>query len=233
MIILEYFSGYSIFHSIPFPLCMLHNILFQPRAFNQETFVQVPVRLGAASTATVLIVDDDHAGAFGFESEKFKVSESAGEFVAEVVRTRGVSDYNISALIIHFVFKILQYQETIMLFQFPRSITFRFDNPLLCRCKRRSIDSIQDRGWTGKGWQRLWASGRCAQIQGQSDKVEIFFKILSNRRVRNNPQLVVTHFYINCVIFCQIKKSTENTGMIKSARLFASNSSFFSFSDKH
>ncbi|PAV62843.1 hypothetical protein WR25_08116 isoform B [Diploscapter pachys] len=63
--------------------------LSQPRAFNQETFVQVPVRLGAASTATVLIVDDDHAGAFGFESEKFKVSESAGEFVAEVVRTRG------------------------------------------------------------------------------------------------------------------------------------------------
>ena len=102
MIILEYFSDYSIFHS--FILYILHNILFQPRAFNQETFVQVPVRLGAASTATVLIVDDDHAGAFGFESEKFKVSESAGEFVAEVVRTRGVSDYNISALIIHFVF---------------------------------------------------------------------------------------------------------------------------------
>lgn len=41
-------------------------------------------RLGCASTATVLIVDDDHAGAFGFASEKFKVAESKGVFIAEV-----------------------------------------------------------------------------------------------------------------------------------------------------
>lgn len=44
----------------------------------------VPARLGCASTATVLIVDDDHAGAFGFTSEKFKVAESKGIFIAEV-----------------------------------------------------------------------------------------------------------------------------------------------------
>ncbi|EPB71525.1 Calx-beta domain protein, partial [Ancylostoma ceylanicum] len=63
--------------------------LSQVRAHSPSQFTPIPVRLGAASTATVLIVDDDHAGAFGFTSEKFKVVESAGEFVAEVVRTRG------------------------------------------------------------------------------------------------------------------------------------------------
>ncbi|XGW04669.1 hypothetical protein V3C99_015670 [Haemonchus contortus] len=63
--------------------------LSQVRAHSPSVFTPIPVRLGAASTATVLIVDDDHAGAFGFASEKFKVVESAGEFVAEIIRTRG------------------------------------------------------------------------------------------------------------------------------------------------
>ncbi|KAK5966618.1 hypothetical protein GCK32_017389, partial [Trichostrongylus colubriformis] len=63
--------------------------LSQVRAHIPGQFTPIPVRLGAASTATVLIVDDDHAGAFGFASEKFKVVESAGEFVAEIIRTRG------------------------------------------------------------------------------------------------------------------------------------------------
>ncbi|KAK6028359.1 Calx-beta domain protein [Ostertagia ostertagi] len=63
--------------------------LSQVRAHSPSQFTPIPVRLGAASTATVLIVDDDHAGAFGFASEKFKVVESAGEFVAEIIRTRG------------------------------------------------------------------------------------------------------------------------------------------------
>uniref|UniRef100_A0A1I8A5K8 Sodium/calcium exchanger 3 n=1 Tax=Steinernema glaseri TaxID=37863 RepID=A0A1I8A5K8_9BILA len=49
----------------------------------------LPARLGAAATATVIIVDDDHAGAFSFSSEKFKVSENAGIFVVEVFRARG------------------------------------------------------------------------------------------------------------------------------------------------
>ncbi|VDK25217.1 unnamed protein product [Anisakis simplex] len=49
----------------------------------------IPAKLGVASTATVVIVDDDHAGAFGFSSEKFKVAETEGIFVAEVLRTRG------------------------------------------------------------------------------------------------------------------------------------------------
>ncbi|KAK6042439.1 Calx-beta domain protein, partial [Cooperia oncophora] len=63
--------------------------LSQVRAHSPSQFTPIPVRLGAASTATVLIVDDDHAGAFGFASEKFKVVESAGVFVAEIIRTRG------------------------------------------------------------------------------------------------------------------------------------------------
>ncbi|TKR60574.1 hypothetical protein L596_027801 [Steinernema carpocapsae] len=49
----------------------------------------LPARLGAAATATVIIVDDDHAGAFGFSSEKFKVSENAGLFILDVFRARG------------------------------------------------------------------------------------------------------------------------------------------------
>lgn len=36
------------------------------------------------STATVIIIDNDHAGAFGFEAVKFKVAESAGELVVKV-----------------------------------------------------------------------------------------------------------------------------------------------------
>lgn len=50
-------------------------------------------RLGPAATATVLIVDDDHAGAFGFASEKFKVAESSGEFIARVRAVRGGEDH--------------------------------------------------------------------------------------------------------------------------------------------
>lgn len=63
--------------------------LSQVRAFRSEHFSAVPCRLGPAATATVIIVDDDHAGCFGFTSEKFKCVESCGSFVAEVVRSRG------------------------------------------------------------------------------------------------------------------------------------------------
>uniref|UniRef100_A0A158P9X3 Sodium/calcium exchanger 1 n=1 Tax=Angiostrongylus cantonensis TaxID=6313 RepID=A0A158P9X3_ANGCA len=63
--------------------------LSQVRAYSPSKSAPIPVCLGAASTATVLIIDDDHAGAFGFASEKFKVAESAGEYVATVLRTRG------------------------------------------------------------------------------------------------------------------------------------------------
>ncbi|CAD6193813.1 unnamed protein product [Caenorhabditis auriculariae] len=63
--------------------------LSQPRAFRAEQFSSIPVRIGAASVATVLIIDDDHSGCFGFASQNFKVVESVGSFVAEVMRTRG------------------------------------------------------------------------------------------------------------------------------------------------
>ncbi|KAJ1351859.1 hypothetical protein KIN20_008022 [Parelaphostrongylus tenuis] len=63
--------------------------LSQVRIHSPPQLASIPVRLGTASTATVLIVDDDHAGAFGFPSEKFTVAESAGEFVATILRTRG------------------------------------------------------------------------------------------------------------------------------------------------
>ncbi|CAB3396772.1 unnamed protein product [Caenorhabditis bovis] len=63
--------------------------LSQVRAFRSEHFSSVPSRLGLASTATVIVIDDDHAGCFGFASEKFKCVESCGTFVAEVVRSRG------------------------------------------------------------------------------------------------------------------------------------------------
>ncbi|CAI5450514.1 unnamed protein product [Caenorhabditis angaria] len=63
--------------------------LSQVRAFRAEHFSAVPARLGPAATATVIIVDDDHAGCFGFASEKFKCVESCGSYVAEVVRSRG------------------------------------------------------------------------------------------------------------------------------------------------
>ncbi|CAJ0961744.1 unnamed protein product, partial [Mesorhabditis belari] len=62
--------------------------LSQVRAWGLNN-APVPVRLGAAAQATVLIVDDDHAGAFGFNTEKFKVPETNGVFIAEVFRTRG------------------------------------------------------------------------------------------------------------------------------------------------
>ncbi|KAE9556747.1 hypothetical protein FO519_000153 [Halicephalobus sp. NKZ332] len=45
--------------------------------------------LGPATEATVLIIDDDHGGAFSFETEVYKVSESHGVFVLDVRRHRG------------------------------------------------------------------------------------------------------------------------------------------------
>jgi hypothetical protein len=59
--------------------------LSQVKAFRvDDESHTIPARLGAAATATVLIVDDDHAGAFGFTSEKFKVAESDGAIVLNV-----------------------------------------------------------------------------------------------------------------------------------------------------
>uniref|UniRef100_A0A914QE82 Calx-beta domain-containing protein n=1 Tax=Panagrolaimus davidi TaxID=227884 RepID=A0A914QE82_9BILA len=49
----------------------------------------IKAELGLNSLATVLIIDDDHGGAFTFNSEYFKVPENQGVFILEVTRHRG------------------------------------------------------------------------------------------------------------------------------------------------
>lgn len=44
-----------------------------------------PSSIGAASTATVIIVDDDHGGAFSFPSEVFKVPENELVYRLQVI----------------------------------------------------------------------------------------------------------------------------------------------------
>ncbi len=46
--------------------------------------VSLPCQLRAPFVATVMIIDNDHGGAFSFESEKFDVSEAAGEIRLKV-----------------------------------------------------------------------------------------------------------------------------------------------------
>lgn len=45
--------------------------------------------LGTASTATVTIYDDDHAGIFTFENMSMRISESVGDMQVKVHRTSG------------------------------------------------------------------------------------------------------------------------------------------------
>uniref|UniRef100_A0AC34FNK9 Calx-beta domain-containing protein n=2 Tax=Panagrolaimus sp. ES5 TaxID=591445 RepID=A0AC34FNK9_9BILA len=49
----------------------------------------IKAELGINSLATVLIIDDDHGGAFTFNNEYFKVPENQGVFILEVTRHRG------------------------------------------------------------------------------------------------------------------------------------------------
>ncbi|KAI6229995.1 hypothetical protein M3Y99_01107900 [Aphelenchoides fujianensis] len=59
------------------------------RAHYQNNEAQkIPAKIGT-DEATVLIVDDDHGGAFSFDSELFKVAENAGVLILEVKRHRG------------------------------------------------------------------------------------------------------------------------------------------------
>lgn len=52
---------------------------------NTENCVEnVLVELGTANEALVIIVDDDHAGHFGFESQIQKISENQGVFYLKV-----------------------------------------------------------------------------------------------------------------------------------------------------
>lgn len=63
--------------------------LSEPKAIMANNESQsLPTRLGAAE-ATVLVIDDDHGGAFTFSSETFKVAETAGVFYLNVQRHRG------------------------------------------------------------------------------------------------------------------------------------------------
>lgn len=63
----------------------------QVKAHSSSPPGPVTARLGAAATATVLIVDDDHAGAFGFENETEKVAESKGFYEVEVRKNFGIN----------------------------------------------------------------------------------------------------------------------------------------------
>lgn len=47
------------------------------------------VALGEPSTATIVILDDDHCGVFGFASESVEVSENVGVYKLEVIRSSG------------------------------------------------------------------------------------------------------------------------------------------------
>ncbi|CAD5223211.1 unnamed protein product [Bursaphelenchus okinawaensis] len=58
-------------------------------SFESNEDQKVPSQIGKASMATVLVVDDDHGGAFSFESEVFKVAENAGVLILDVKRHRG------------------------------------------------------------------------------------------------------------------------------------------------
>lgn len=49
----------------------------------------VAVLEAATSTATVMILDDDHAGVFSFEHEAFEIVESAGKVHLRVQRSSG------------------------------------------------------------------------------------------------------------------------------------------------
>ncbi|KAE9556748.1 hypothetical protein FO519_000154 [Halicephalobus sp. NKZ332] len=67
-----------------------HVQLYNARAISAaDPSKEKPATIGPASSATIIIVDDDHAGAFGFSSEVFKVTENAETFYLKVERTRG------------------------------------------------------------------------------------------------------------------------------------------------
>jgi len=67
-----------------------HVQLYNARAISaDDPLKEQPATVGPASSATIIIIDDDHAGAFSFSSEVFKVPENTGTFLLKVDRTRG------------------------------------------------------------------------------------------------------------------------------------------------
>ncbi len=48
-----------------------------------------PVILAEPSTATIVILDDDHCGVFGFTTESVEISENVGVYKLEVIRSSG------------------------------------------------------------------------------------------------------------------------------------------------
>uniref|UniRef100_A0A7E4UVP9 Calx-beta domain-containing protein n=1 Tax=Panagrellus redivivus TaxID=6233 RepID=A0A7E4UVP9_PANRE len=67
----------------------LYNAHAVTAVVGESTSKDVPCTIGAASEATVIIVDDDHGGVFSFNSKVFKISENTGVFNLRVGRTRG------------------------------------------------------------------------------------------------------------------------------------------------
>ena len=58
-----------------------HVQLYNARAISaDDPSKEQPATVGPASSATIIIIDDDHAGAFSFNSEVFKVPENTGTF---------------------------------------------------------------------------------------------------------------------------------------------------------
>ena len=47
------------------------------------------IQLGTPALATIMILDDDHGGFFGFESNEIEITEAVGEYELKVIRSSG------------------------------------------------------------------------------------------------------------------------------------------------
>ena len=62
----------------------------QGLVLDPEQLGGIPVAaLDMPATATVMILDDDHAGVFGFEHKEYEVVENAGHYKLKVMRSSG------------------------------------------------------------------------------------------------------------------------------------------------
>lgn len=74
--------------------------LSAPKAVNaRNSEEKYPAVLGSANEALVIIVDDDHAGHFGFESQVYRVMENQGIFYLKVMLLHWILQFYIFRLI--------------------------------------------------------------------------------------------------------------------------------------